>query len=98
MKFYMISLIFFVAAIGLSKHWSNEAASSVALAQQQGSATSVAGYQCPTSHPIKGDFTGTGASCVFHAPGSQSYEKIKPGKCYANPADAMADQCKAAKL
>lgn len=99
MKFYLISLIFFVAAVGLSKHWSSEATSSVALAQQHGSAAPVAANQCPTSHPIKGDFTpASGARCTFHAPGGQLYETTKPEKCYASPADAIADQCRAAKL
>ncbi len=52
-------------------------------------------WQCPASHPIKGNFTtSSGERCIFHSPGGQFYDKTKPEMCYTSPADAIADGCR----
>src|SRR5438876_3624849 len=39
---------------------------------------------CPTTHPIKGNFTTySGERCIYHVPGGQFYGKTKPECCYA---------------
>jgi hypothetical protein len=51
--------------------------------------------QCPSTHPIKGNFTTyNGERCIFHMPGGQFYNATKPEKCYATPPDAIADGCR----
>lgn len=63
---------------------------------QQKRGVSPAGWQCPATHPIKGNFTTySGERCIYHVPGGQFYEKTKPEICYANPRDAVADGCRA---
>jgi 1-deoxy-D-xylulose 5-phosphate reductoisomerase len=95
MKWFLVCLIFYVAAAGLSKYWSSEAALSQAIAQQQGSLTPVDPYHCPASQVIKGNFSAySGERCIFHSPGGRFYEKTKAEKCYASPADAIADGCR----
>jgi hypothetical protein len=54
-EMFLVSL--FASAAKVSGHWSSEAASPLAIAQQQGSAAPLSAYQCPVSHPIKGNFT-----------------------------------------
>src|SRR5437762_7835924 len=59
---------------------------------QRTAVSPVSPWLCPTSHPIKGNFTTyNGERCIYHSPGGQFYEKTKPEKCYANPAEAIAD-------
>jgi hypothetical protein len=43
MKWFLVCLIFYVAAAGLSRYWFREAAFSQAIAQQQGSSFNSAG-------------------------------------------------------
>jgi hypothetical protein len=66
------------------------------VAQRQRPGVSpVSAWQCPLSHPIKGNFTTyNGERCIFHQPGGQFYEKTKPEMCYVSPADAIADGCR----
>ncbi len=98
MKWFLVCLIFYVAAAGLSRYWSSEAAFSQAIAQQRGSLAPIDPFHCPASHVIKGNFTtASGERCIFHAPGGRFYEKSKPEKCYASPADAIADGCRASR-
>src|SRR2546429_7577467 len=41
-------------------------------------------WTCPSSHPIKGNFTtSSGERCISHLPGGQFYGKTKPERCYA---------------
>jgi len=96
MKWFLICLIFYVAAAGLSKYWSNEAAFSQAIAQQRGGGlTPIDPYHCPASHVIKDNFTtDSGERCITHAAGGRFYEKTKPAKCYASSADAITDGCR----
>lgn len=55
-------------------------------------------WQCPRSHPIKGNFTTySGERCIYHLPGGAFYEKTKPERCYADEAEARADGCRRSK-
>ena len=54
--------------------------------------------QCPASHPIKVNFTTySGERCIYHLPGGLFYDRTKPEMCYATPADAVADGCRASR-
>ncbi len=60
---------------------------------QQG-ALPVSAWDCPLTHPIKGNFTTySGERCIYHVRGGRFYNKTKPEKCYATPQDAKADGC-----
>ena len=43
-------------------------------------------WNCPASHPIKGN----GASMIFHTPSGNYYEQTKPDECFAAIDDAAA--------
>jgi micrococcal nuclease len=44
---------------------------------------------CPTTHPIKGNFTtSSGKRCIYHVPSGAFYEKTKPERCYASDEEA----------
>lgn len=47
----------------------------------------------PRSHPIKAN----ASSGIYHVPGGGSYNRTKPERCYATPADAEADGFRPAK-
>ena len=95
MKGFFVCILFFAAAGAASRHWTSDAASAQRIAQQQGSVLPTSAYACPSSHPIKGNFTtSTGERCIFHSPGAEFYSRTKPEMCYAMPADAVADGCR----
>jgi hypothetical protein len=49
-------------------------------------------WQCPLTHPIKGNFTTySGERCIYHVPGGQFYSRAKPERCYATEAEAVKD-------
>ncbi len=53
---------------------------------------------CPTTHPIKGNFTTqSGERCIYHRPGTEFYGRTKPERCYAHRAEAEQDGCRASK-
>jgi micrococcal nuclease len=55
-------------------------------------------YSCPISHPIKGNFTTySGERCIYHAPGGQFYNRMKPERCYVSEAEAVRDGCRRSK-
>ena len=65
--------------------------------QQSGATAPVDAWQCPGTHPIKGNFTPYTApveKCIFHLPGGQFYNATKPEKCYRTPQDALVDGCR----
>ena len=69
----------------------------VAQLQRKG-VSPISAWQCPASHPIKGNLTpASGERCIFHSPGEQFFDKTKPEMCYANPADAIADGCRSSR-
>ena len=46
-------------------------------------------WTCPTTHPIKGNFTTSlGERCIDHPPGGMFYTRTRPERCYATGADA----------
>jgi len=49
--------------------------------------------QCPDGFPVKA----AAGSRIFHVPGGAFYERTVPERCYATPADAVADGLRAAK-
>jgi len=51
------------------------------------------GDVCPTSHPVKAKLS----SKIFHVPGSASYDRTKPDRCYVDAASAEADGLRPAK-
>lgn len=52
-------------------------------------------WTCPSSHPIKGNFTtSSGERCISHLPGGQFYGKTKPERCYAIAEEARRDGCR----
>lgn len=55
-------------------------------------------WTCPSTHPIKGNFTTySGEPCIYHVPGGQFYSRTKPERCYATAADAVKDGCRRSK-
>ncbi len=55
-------------------------------------------WNCPLSHPIKGNFTTySGERCIYHVRGGQFYTRTKPERCYATEADAVKDGCRRSK-
>lgn len=56
-------------------------------------------WNCPPSHPIKGNFTTyDGEPCIYHVPGGYFYPRTKPERCYATEVQARADGCRKSKL
>lgn len=54
---------------------------------------------CPSSHPIKGNFTTySGERCIYHLPGQHFYGKTRAERCYATEAEALKDGCRRAKV
>jgi hypothetical protein len=51
------------------------------------------GAMCPTSHPVKAKLS----SKIFHLPGSASYDRTHPDRCYVDADAAEADGLRAAK-
>lgn len=44
------------------------------------------GYDCPDTHPIKGN----GNSGIYHVPSGAFYHRTNPEECFATEADALA--------
>lgn len=89
MKF-VLAVIFLCVAV----QWASSA--------QRGSLTKglapVSAWECPSTHPIKGNFTTySGERCIYHVPGGRFYNKTKPERCYATAEEAKADGCRASK-
>jgi micrococcal nuclease len=55
------------------------------------------GGRCPDTHPVKGNVRSGARDCVFHVRGDEHYEATRAERCYATPADAVADGCRAAR-
>lgn len=51
------------------------------------------GAVCPTSHPVKAKLS----SKIFHVPGSASYDRTHPDRCYVDADAAEADGLRPAK-
>jgi hypothetical protein len=50
---------------------------------------------CPDTNPVKGNHGDKG--CIFHVRGNEHYAATRAERCYATPADASADGCRAAR-
>ncbi len=48
---------------------------------------------CPASHPVKAKLS----SGIYHSPGSSSYERTRPDRCYLDGESAEADGLRAPK-
>jgi micrococcal nuclease len=58
----------------------------------------LSGGRCPDSHPVKGNVSARDpARCIFHVRGNENYAATRAERCYASPADASADGCRAAR-
>ncbi|MGC3973962.1 MAG: hypothetical protein QM771_06215 [Nitrospira sp.] len=54
--------------------------------------------ECPTEHPIKGNFTPhSGERCIYHMPGQRWYQRTTAERCYATKAEAVQDGCRQSK-
>ena len=49
--------------------------------------------ECPKGYPVKANDN----SGIYHVPGGRFYARTVPERCYANPADAIADGYRPAK-
>lgn len=48
-------------------------------------------WDCPETHPIKGNINLSKSTRIFHSPGGAYYSRTKPEKCYATEEDALSD-------
>lgn len=58
-------------------------------ASSGGRAKPVSEYDCPASHPIKGNVSSSGER-IYHVPGGAFYARTKPEECFATEQDAQA--------
>ena len=95
----VIATLLFLAAVGaVSRNRSATDVTAESLGKTNEGIAPVSAYVCPSSHPIKGNFTTySGERCIAHSPGGEFYSKTKPEKCYATPADAAAEGCRASR-
>jgi hypothetical protein len=54
-------------------------------------------WNCPKSHPIKGNINASRKTKIYHTPGSRYYSRTKPEVCFAKTADAVAAGYRAPK-
>jgi micrococcal nuclease len=59
---------------------------------------SLGAWACPSTHPIKGNFTPySGERCIYHPPSGAFYGNTTPERCYATDGEARADGCRASR-
>ena len=51
-------------------------------------------WNCPASHPIKGNLTTRTGECIYHVPGGAFYGKTKPELCFATEEEARRAGCR----
>ena len=73
--------------IGLALLAVAAAAPAAAAASTAGVAPATAS-SCPADHPIKGYASRHSEAGAYYAPGSASYERVKPDRCFASEAQA----------
>lgn len=55
--------------------------------------------ECPTEHPIKGNFTPrSGERCIYHMTDQRWYLHTKAERCYATEGEAIQDGCRRSKV
>lgn len=90
------------AAASAPRSKSHQASANDVVAQQAQGRPGVPpqedGRSCPTTHPIKGNFTTvSGERCIYHPPGGEFYTRTNPERCYASGEEAAQDGCRATK-
>lgn len=59
------------------------------------STSPINGYDCPDSHPVKGNYTTyDGSKCIAHLPGGAFYSRTKPEICFVSASEARANGCR----
>lgn len=54
--------------------------------------------ECPTGHPIKGNFTPrSDERCIYHMIEQRFYSRTKAERCYATESEAIQDGCRRSK-
>jgi hypothetical protein len=52
-------------------------------------------WDCPATHPIKGNYTTyDGSRCIAHPPEGKYYKRTKPEVCFATVTDATVAGCR----
>lgn len=51
-------------------------------------------WNCPASHPIKGNLTTRTGECIYHLTGGAFYGKTKPELCFASEEEATRAGCR----
>lgn len=54
-------------------------------------------WNCPASHPIKGNLTTRTGECIYHLPGGAFYGKTKPEQCFSTEEEARQAGCRKSK-
>jgi hypothetical protein len=71
----------------------------LAMAYESHGVRPVNAWNCPASHPIKGNYTTRrSAPCVYHVPASWFYERARPERCYESERQAQEDDCRRSEL
>lgn len=75
-----------------------EAAKKRAAASHRSGVEPSKNSQCPSEHPIKGNFTPhSGERCIYHMIGQRWYLRTNAERCYATEAEAVQDGCRRSK-
>jgi hypothetical protein len=95
----VITALLLISAVGaISQNRTTVDGPAQPIAKTNEGVVPVSAYVCPTSHPIKGNFTTHNRErCIAHSPGGAFYHKTKPERCYVSTADAAADGCRPSK-
>ncbi len=47
-------------------------------------------WNCPTSHPVKGNINTTKKTMIYHIPKGSFYKRTKPEECFTSEEEAQA--------
>ena len=64
------------------------AAAPTAVADSRAGVAPATTSSCPSDHPIKGYASRHSEAGVYYAPGSASYARVRPERCFASEAEA----------
>src|SRR6266511_3081844 len=80
MKKLVIVAVLLLSVVGF---WRRDTTSQQIAQQERKGVPPVFAWHCPSTHPIKGNFTpSSGERCIAHLPGGQFYDKTKPEMCH----------------
>ncbi len=54
-------------------------------------------WNCPKSHPIKGNINKSKKTRIYHVPSGSFYKRTKPELCFTSPKDALGAGFRASK-